>query len=56
MWGQGYYSTKEETREKTAGDEKDGFEIDCIEENGKCPAYARKLVTKIVTEEGVQIL
>ena len=50
MWDKGHYSTEEEAREKTAQYEKDGFEAECVEENGKCLIYTRKLVTEIVLE------
>ena len=36
--------------------EKDGFEAECVEENGIYLVYTRRLVTEIVLEEGGQIL
>ena len=56
MWDKGNYSTKEEAHEKMARYEKDGFEAECIEENGEYLVYTRKVVTEIVLEEGGQIL
>lgn len=56
MWDKGNYSTKEEAHEKMAQYEKDGFEAECIEENGEYLVYTRKVVTEIVLEEGGQIL
>lgn len=56
MWDQGDYATEEEACEKIAKYEKDGFEAECVKENGKYLVYTRKLVTEIVLEEGGQIL
>lgn len=56
MWDKGHYSTEEEAHEKMAQYEKDGFEAECMEENGKCLVYTRRLVTEIVLEEGGQAL
>ena len=56
MWDKGDYSTKEKGFEKMAQYEKDGFEAECVEENGKYLVYTRRLVTEIVLEEGGQIL
>ena len=50
MWDKGYYSTEEEAHEKMAQYEKDGFEAECVEENGKYLIYTRRLVTEIVLE------
>ena len=55
MWDKGNYSTKEEAHEKMAQYEKGGFEVKCVEENGKYLVYTRRLVTEIVLEEGGQI-
>jgi hypothetical protein len=56
MWDKGHYSTDQEAREKMAQYEKDGFEAECVQENGKYLVYTRRLVTEIVLEEGGQIL
>jgi hypothetical protein len=56
MWDKGDYSTEEEARKKIAQYEKDGFEVECMEENGKYFIYTRRLVTEIVLENGGQTL
>ena len=56
MWDKGHYSTEQEAREKMLHYEKDGFEAECVEENGEYLIYTRKLVTEIVFEEGGQTL
>jgi hypothetical protein len=56
MWDKNFYSTKEEVHEKMSQYEKDGFETEYVEENGKYLVYTRRLVTEIVLEEGGQIL
>lgn len=56
MWDKGHYSTEEEAHEKMAQYEKDGFEAEWVEENGKYLVYTRRLVTEIVLEEGGQTL
>jgi hypothetical protein len=56
MWDKGHYSTDQEAHEKMARYEKDGFEAECVEENGEYLVYTRRLVTEIVLEEGGQIL
>ena len=56
MWDKGHYSTEEEAHEKMAQYKKDGFEAECMEENGKHLVYTRRLVTEIVLEEGGQTL
>jgi len=56
MWDKGHYATEQEAHEKMAEYEKDGFETECFQENGKYLIYTRRLVTEIVLEEGGQIL
>jgi hypothetical protein len=56
MWDKGHYSTDQEACEKMARYEKDGFEAECVQENGKYLVYTRRLVTEIVLEDGGQIL
>ena len=56
MWDKGHYSTEEEAREKLVQYEKDGFEAECAEENGKYLVYTRRVVTEIVLEEGGKTL
>jgi len=56
MWDKSYYSTDEEAHEKMAQYEKNGFEAECVEGNGKYLVYTRRLVTEIVLEEGGQTL
>jgi hypothetical protein len=56
MWDKGNYPTDQEAREKMAQYEKDGFEAECVEENGNYLVYTRRLVTEIVLEEGGQTL
>ena len=56
MWDKGHYSTEQEALGKMARYKKDGFEAECVEENGKFLVYTRKLVTEIVLEEGGQTL
>ena len=56
MWDKGHYSTEEDAHEKMTQYEKDGFEAECMEENGKYLVYTRRLVTEIVLEEGGHIL
>ena len=56
MWDKGHYSTDQEAREKMARYEKDGFEAECVEENGTYLVYTRRLVTEILLEDGGQIL
>ena len=56
MWDKNFYSTKKEAHEKMSQYEKDGFETERVEENGKYLVYTRRLVTEIVLEEGGQIL
>jgi len=56
MWDKGQYSTEEEAHEKMAQYENDGFETECIEENGKYLVYTRRLVTEIILEDGGQTL
>jgi hypothetical protein len=56
MWDKGHYSTDQEAREKMAQYEKDGFEVECVEENGNYLVYTRRIVTEIVLEDGGQIL
>ena len=55
MWDKNLYSTKEEALEKMSQYEKDGFEVECLEEDGKYMVYTRRLVTEIVIEEGGKI-
>jgi hypothetical protein len=50
MWDKNLYSTKEEALEKMSQYEKDGFEAECLEEDGKYTVYTRRLVTEIVLE------
>jgi hypothetical protein len=56
MWDKADYSTKEAALEKMVQYKKDGFETECVEENGKYLVYTRRLVTEIVLEEGGQAL
>jgi hypothetical protein len=56
MWDKGRYSTEEEAREKMTRYEKDGFEVECVEEDGMYLVYTRRVVTEIVLEEGGQAL
>jgi len=56
MWDKGQYSTEKEAHEKMAQYEKDGFEAECMKENGKYLVYTRRLVTEIVLEDGGQTL
>jgi hypothetical protein len=56
MWDKGHYPTDQEAHEKVAQYEKDGFEAECVEENGDYLVYTRRLVTEIVLEEGGQTL
>jgi hypothetical protein len=56
MWDKGHYSNDQEAHEKMAQYEKDGFEAECVEENGNYLVYTRRLVTEIVLEDGGQIL
>ena len=56
MWDKNLYSTEKEAHKKMAQYEKDGFETECVEENGKYLVYTRRLVTEIVLEEGGQII
>ena len=56
MWDKGLYSTQEEAQEKMARYEKDGFEVECVEDSGQYLVYTRRLVTEIVLEEGGQTL
>jgi hypothetical protein len=56
MWDKDHYSTEGEAREKMIQYEKDGFEVECVKENGKYLVYTRRLVTEIVLEEGGQTL
>ena len=56
MWDKAHYSTEEEAHEKIAQYEKDGFEAECVEENGMYLVYTRRLVTEIVLKEGGQTL
>ena len=56
MWDKDHYSTEQEAREKMIQYEKDGFEAECVEENGEYFVYTRRLVTEIVLEEGGQTL
>jgi hypothetical protein len=56
MWDKGNYPTDQEAREKMAQYEKDGFEAECVEENGNYLVYTRRLVTEIVLEDGGQTL
>ncbi|HUV14859.1 MAG TPA: hypothetical protein VMY18_14545 [Acidobacteriota bacterium] len=56
MWDKGRYSTEKEAREKMVRYEKDGFEAECVEEDGLYLVYTRRLVTEIVLEEGGQTL
>jgi len=56
MWDKGRYSNEEEARDRMARYEKNGFEAECVEENGIYLVYTRRLVTEIVLEEGGQTL
>jgi hypothetical protein len=56
LWDKGFYSTEQEAYERIAQYKKDGFEAECVQENGKYLVYTRRLVTEIVLEEGGQIL
>ena len=56
MWNKGNYSTEQYAHEKMAPYEKDGFETQCVEENGKYLVYTRKLLNKMILEKGGQIL
>ena len=56
MWDKGDYGTEKEAREKAVRYEKDGFEAQCVEENGKYFVYTRRLVTEIVLDDGGQAL
>ena len=50
MWDKNRYSTKEEALKKMSQYEKDGFEVECVEENWDYLVYTRRLVTEIVLE------
>jgi len=50
MWDKGSYSTEKDAREKMDKYENDGFEVRCIEEEGKYFIYSRRVVTEIVLE------
>jgi hypothetical protein len=50
MWDKGHYPTEEEAREKMIQYERDGFDAECMEENGAYLVYTRRLVTEIVLE------
>jgi hypothetical protein len=56
MWDTYSYSTEQEAHEKMARYREDGFEAECVEEDGKYLVYTRKIVTEIVIEEGGQTL
>jgi hypothetical protein len=56
MWDKKVYPTKEEAQKRMAEYQKDGFEAECVEEEGSYLLYTRRLVTEIVLEEGGQIL
>jgi hypothetical protein len=56
MWDKGDYTTEKDAQEKRSRYEKDGFEAQCIEENGKYLVYTRRLVTEIVLDDGGQTL
>jgi hypothetical protein len=56
MWDKCHYPTDQEAHEKMALYEKDGFEAECVEENGEYLVYTRRPVTEIVLEEGGQTL
>jgi hypothetical protein len=56
MWDKGHYSTEQEAHGKMAQYKKDGFEAECVVENGMYLVYTRRLVTEIVLEEGGQTL
>ncbi len=56
MWDGGNYSTEAEAKEKMTVYERDGFETQLIEEEGKFLVYSRRIVTEIVLEEGGQPL
>jgi hypothetical protein len=56
MWDKGHYFTEQEAREKMTQYKKDGFEAECVEENGEYLVYTRRLVTEIVLEKGGQTL
>ena len=56
MWDKGRYSSEQEARDKMARYEKNGFEAECVEENGIYLVYTRRLVTEIVLEDGGKTL
>lgn len=56
MWDKGRYSSEQEARDKMVRYEKNGFEAECVEEDGIYLVYTRRLVTEIVLEEGGQTL
>jgi hypothetical protein len=56
MWDGKCYSSETQAKEKKSGFEKEGFETQLLEEDGKYLIYTRRIVTEIILEEGGQPL
>jgi hypothetical protein len=52
MWDKGSYSTEAEAKEKLAQYQKNNFDVELLNEEGKYLLYTRRVVTEIVLEEG----
>jgi hypothetical protein len=50
MWDKGVYSTEAEAKEKMELYAKDGFEVVCLNEEGKHLVYSRRVVAEIILE------
>ncbi|MFH1991234.1 MAG: hypothetical protein ABIK98_02350 [Pseudomonadota bacterium] len=47
MWDQGLYASEAEAKEKMARYEKEGFQVSCLNEEGKYLIYTRRVVAEI---------
>ena len=50
MWDCVVYETKKEAQDVEKKYREDGFEVECVEEEGKPLLYTRRIVTEIVVE------
>ncbi len=50
MWDGAVYETEEEAKSKKSEYEKNDFQVQLVEQEGKCLLYTRRVVTEIVLE------
>ena len=47
MWDKGFYASETEAKEKMALYQQEGFQVSCLNKEGKYLIYTRKVVTDI---------